>query len=87
MERRRFLRTLAGAAVASPFLPALPVLGADEQRLVILHTNDTHSRIDPFPEDAGRLAGLGGIARRANLVKHVRAAHEHVLLLDSGDIS
>ncbi len=84
-NRRFFLKTLA-AGSAGTFLAPLSVLGADEIRLVILHTNDTHSRIDPFPEDGGRFAGLGGAARRATLVRRVRQEHEHVLLLDSGDI-
>lgn len=55
-------------------------------RLVVLHTNDTHSRIDPFPMDGGRFEGLGGVARRAALIERIRAEHPHVLLLDSGDI-
>jgi len=55
-------------------------------RLVVLHTNDTHSRLDPFPMDEGRFAGLGGAARRHTLVKRIRDANEHVLLLDAGDI-
>ncbi|MYC97857.1 MAG: bifunctional metallophosphatase/5'-nucleotidase, partial [Gammaproteobacteria bacterium] len=32
----------------------------DAVRLVVLHTNDTHSRMDPFPDDGGPFAGLGG---------------------------
>ena len=85
MNRRRFLRTLAAGSIGSTLLP-LPALAADETRLVILHTNDTHSRIDPFPMDGGRNAGLGGVARRASLIKRIRAAQPNVLLLDSGDI-
>lgn len=56
-----------------------------EERLTILHTNDTHSRIDPFPEDGGRNAGLGGAARRATLIRQIRSEAENVLLLDAGD--
>lgn len=56
------------------------------QKLTILHTNDVHSRIDPFPEDGSRNAGLAGVARRAALIKKIRAEEEHVLLLDAGDI-
>jgi len=92
MKRRRFLRTAgrsaAGAAGASLF-PLHGLAGGllrDDVRLVILHTNDTHSQIDPFPETASRNAGVGGAARRASLIRQVRAAHDHVLLLDSGDI-
>lgn len=55
-------------------------------RLVVLHTNDTHSRLDPFPQDGGRFAGLGGAARRAVVVQRVRDDNEHVLLFDSGDV-
>jgi len=55
-------------------------------KLTILHTNDVHSRIDPFPANSGRMAGLGGAARRYQLIQDVRAKEEQVLLLDSGDI-
>ena len=55
-------------------------------KLTILHTNDVHSRIDPFPMDGGRNQGLGGVASRAELIKKIRAEVEHVLLLDAGDI-
>jgi 5'-nucleotidase len=85
MRRRRFVQTAAVSALAVGALPR-GVFGQRETRLVVLHTNDTHSRIDPFPSDAGSNAGLGGAARRATLVRRVRAEHDNVLLLDSGDI-
>jgi len=72
-------------AAFSDSLSSLPV-NSDETHLVILHTNDTHSRMDPFPMDGGPFQGLGGAARRATLIKRVRARHPNVLLLDSGDI-
>jgi hypothetical protein len=86
--RRRFLQTLAASAAGVALAPAsvLAAPASAAARLVILHTNDTHSRLDPFPDDGGRYAGLGGVARRARLVERVRQEHEHVLLLDSGDI-
>ena len=55
-------------------------------KLTILYTNDTHARLDPFPENSRQFAGLGGIARRASLVKKVRAQEKHLLLLDAGDV-
>ena len=55
-------------------------------KLTILHTNDMHSRIEPFPDNGGQWAGLGGMARRAALIKDIRAQEPNVLLLDSGDI-
>lgn len=90
-SRLRGEPVLPGLAVATP--PPLdrmadpygPLLDG-ASRLVVLHTNDTHSRLDPFPMDGGRFAGRGGAARRHTLVKRVRSANDHVLLLDSGDI-
>ncbi|MEN9968155.1 MAG: hypothetical protein RIR94_327 [Bacteroidota bacterium] len=53
--------------------------------LVILHTNDTHSQIDPLPANHNKYPNQGGIVARANLIAQYREAHEHVLLLDAGD--
>ena len=88
MNRRQFLRRGAaggGLLLTSPLLlrAAAP---PRSPRLTILHTNDWHSRIDPFPDDGGRNANRGGAARRAALIAAIRAAEPHVLLLDSGDI-
>lgn len=86
-SRRDFLRKLGfiGAGiVASPVLSLEAAPGIE--KLTILHTNDVHSRIDPFPMDGSRNAGLGGVARRATLIKQIRKEEEHVLLLDAGDI-
>jgi 5'-nucleotidase len=55
-------------------------------RLTILHTNDVHSRIDPFPMDGGANQGLGGVAARAEIIEKIRREEEQVLLLDAGDI-
>ena len=86
--RRQFLqKSLLGTAalgVLGPGLVAEAASGAS--RLVILHTNDMHSRIEPFPDSAPQWAGLGGMARREALIDSVRATEPNVLLLDSGDI-
>lgn len=54
-------------------------------RLNILHTNDTHSHIDPIR--AGSHAGMAGVVERAVFVDSVRRAdgRRNVLLLDAGD--
>ncbi len=52
---------------------------AEHPHLVILHTNDTHSQIEPDRHD------LGGIVRRKVLVDSVRASRPDVLLVDAGD--
>ncbi|GAB4022450.1 metallophosphatase [Spirosoma koreense] len=54
--------------------------------LTILHTNDVHSRLDPFPMDGSRNAGKGGVARRATLIRKIRQEQPNVLLFDAGDI-
>lgn len=72
---RLTVRLLVVSALAASF--AIP---AAAEKLVMLHTNDTHSQIDPFEED-----GLGGVARRKVLIDSVRAAEPHVLLIDAGD--
>jgi 5'-nucleotidase len=59
---------------------------ANSYKITILHTNDVHSRIDPFPMDGGANQGLGGVAARAELIGKIRTEEEHVLLLDAGDI-
>jgi 5'-nucleotidase len=88
ISRRKFLEQsvfTAGAMVfANPF--STPEEQADSIRLTILHTNDTHSRIDPFPMDGTRNQGLGGVVARAELIEKIRKGEEHVLLLDAGDI-
>lgn len=56
-----------------------------QKSIVILHTNDTHSRIEPVPE-SDRIAGnKGGVARRMNYIEQVRKENKNVLLFDAGD--
>ncbi|MEM1215991.1 MAG: metallophosphatase [Bacteroidota bacterium] len=89
MHRRTFIRqigttTLLAGSGLSPLLAN--TLGTKTTTLTILHTNDWHSRIEPFPQDGGRNAGMGGAERRANHLKALRQELDHVLLLDAGDI-
>ncbi len=88
MRRRRFLRyvSASGVLVTAGAFPTEAFARPEFQRLVILHTNDVHSHIDPFPMDGSKLQGLGGAARRAALIEEMRAKEPHVLLFDSGDI-
>lgn len=62
---------------------------AQDKRLTILHTNDTHSCIMPLSENLAdtMLAGRGGYVRRAALVREERQKCPGALLLDSGDFS
>ncbi len=87
MERKEFLKkTLtAGLAWGIPALNPISVLAKRKTRkITILNTNDTHSHFEPFPADS-KYAGLGGIARRATLIKRIRSENPNTLLLDAGD--
>lgn len=86
-DRRKFLKTLgvAGAATLTG-LPALALRDTGIEKLTILHTNDTHSRIDPFPDNDPNFPGQGGYARRSHLIKMIRQENPNLLLLDAGDI-
>ena len=85
INRRKFLSSSAifGAAVVT--LPQGFAVNADETVITILHTNDTHSQIDPLPAN-DRNAGKGGVARRATLVKRIRKENPNTLLVDAGDV-
>ena len=88
MKRRRFLHQVsaAGALITTGSFPFDAAAKPEFRHLTILHTNDVHSRIEPFPMDGSRWQGMGGAARRAALINGVRKEKENVLLLDSGDI-
>ncbi len=66
-------------------LAALLAFPAGAQRLVILHTNDSHSQIEPIR--TGSRAGLGGVDRRLQFIDSVKAVYgvKKVLVLDGGD--
>lgn len=86
MERRHFLSSLGAAGVLGGLpLGAGELLAAPAGRITLLHTNDTHSRIEPFGPGNGSLSGKGGMARRATLVRQLRKQLGNVLLLDAGD--
>ena len=59
------------------------------KELMILHTNDTHSHIEPINKhDASKdQADRGGYVRRASFVKQMRAEDKDLLLFDCGDFS
>ncbi len=86
--RRSFLKnTIAGSALLALGIKPDSVYAKDELvKLTILHTNDVHSRIDPFPMDGSKYQGRGGVAPRAALINRIRAEEDHVLLFDAGDI-
>jgi 5'-nucleotidase len=100
--RRDFLRTAVAAGLAVPLTrssslfhwgqPAMSIAApllrpaSGETLITILHTNDTHSQIDPLPDNDKSYPDKGGVARRATLVKRVRKESPNTLLIDAGDV-
>ncbi|MFZ9890028.1 MAG: bifunctional metallophosphatase/5'-nucleotidase, partial [Myxococcota bacterium] len=87
-HRRAFLKSasglVTGCAVLGPtVLCARRSHAAPSGRLTLLHTNATHSRLEPFQD--GPFRGRGGVSRRATLIKRARANNPHTLVLDAGD--
>lgn len=67
-------------------LVLLPVSG-QINKIVILHTNDTHSQIEPTENNASRNADMGDYARRYELINQIRNQEVNVVLIDAGDFS
>ena len=88
ISRKEFLKKSAflAAGAITPMGIGAKLLSPPPSDITILYTNDTHARLDPFPDNAVQFAGLGGIARRASLVKKIRSQSKNVLLLDAGDV-
>ena len=97
MNRRDFLqKTLVSSAIVSlGGLNQLCYAATNEhastpnlnlKQLTILHTNDVHSYIDPFPATHPKNPNMGGVARRAALIEMIRKENSNLLVLDAGDI-
>ena len=88
MKRRAFVQNTF--LVTGGILIAGNTLAFDGKKkvpkLTILHTNDTHSNIDPFPSNHAKFPNMGGVSKRFELIQKIREEEEHVLVLDAGDI-
>ncbi len=96
MQRRAFIKkagiATAGLALGAPIGTALASIKAVAppatvgKSLFVLHTNDVHSRLDPFPMDGGKHQGKGGVSARKRLIDSFREMNYEILLLDAGDM-
>ena len=68
-------------------LSTVTVLAQQKIKLVILHTNDTHSQVEPTDKSTLKTADMGGYARRMGLISQIREQEKNVLLVDAGDYS
>jgi len=86
MKRREFIEKTATGTLIAGFGLTLSSFETGSKHLTILHTNDVHSHIDPFPMSDPRNPNMGGVSRRAALIESIRQENPNVLLLDAGDI-
>ncbi|WP_438966534.1 bifunctional metallophosphatase/5'-nucleotidase [Flavobacterium sp.] len=89
MKRRSFIKNTAATSslLSLGGISLSSFTSVDNiKKLTVLHTNDVHSHIDPFPEDDPRNPNQGGASRRAVLIEKIRSEEANVLLLDAGDI-
>ena len=88
MDRRSFIgKTTAATTLLG--MGGISLGSCDRFRskhITILHTNDVHSHVDPFPLSHSRYPDMGGVGRRAELIRQVRQENPNTLLLDAGDI-
>ncbi|HSN68494.1 MAG TPA: metallophosphoesterase, partial [Thermoanaerobaculia bacterium] len=87
--RTRFFATVAAFSILLAVPPAgcsaaRPAASSAVDSLVILHTNDVHSHLEPFELSGGER--VGGVAARAALIARERGRGGRVLLLDGGDL-
>ena len=62
------------------FLLVPTAVSQEKVKITILHTNDTHSQVEPLEKN-----NMGGYARRMGVIDQIRAEEKNVLLLDAGD--
>ncbi|MDB4088598.1 metallophosphatase [Flavobacteriales bacterium] len=89
MNRREFLQKAllsAGLLSVSDVFAEGMVARKEAIKISILHTNDVHSHIEPFPDNHKRYAGKGGVQNRFNLIQELRKENRNTLLFDCGDI-
>lgn len=63
------------------------VFAGEKVKLVILHTNDTHSQVESTEKSTLKTADMGGYARRLGVISKIRLEEKNVLLFDAGDFS
>jgi len=87
-NRRSFLKksVIAGGALSLGFFPTELFASGELVKLTVMHTNDMHCHIDPFPADHAEYPGKGGLVRIASMINQARKENPNLLLLDAGDM-
>ena len=85
MNRRKFIYNSGLASLSVMGLNSCN-LNCRDVKITILHTNDVHSQIDPFPSNHNLYPNKGGFAKRASLFKKLITINPNTLIFDAGDI-
>ena len=85
MNRRKFIYNSSIASLSVLGLNSCNQLFRDV-KITILHTNDVHSQIEPFPSNHDRFPNRGGFSRRASIFEEIRVLNPNTLIFDAGDI-
>lgn len=87
-NRRNFIKksVLGGSALSLGLFPNELFASGELRKLAVLHTNDLHCHLDPFPESDAEYPGKGGLIQVASLVNRIREKNSNVILLDAGDM-
>ena len=85
MNRRKFIYNSSLASLSVTGLNSCN-LNSKDLKITILHTNDVHSQIDPFPSDHNLYPNKGGFAKRASLFEELISINHNTLIFDAGDI-
>ena len=87
-NRRTFIKqsVLGTGTLSLGMFPTQLFASGELERLTVMHTNDMHYHIDPFPPTDAEYAGRGGMIRLASIVARARKEYPNLLLLDGGDM-
>lgn len=87
-SRRLFLKqsVVASGAIGMGLIPGDLFASGELEKLTVMHTNDMHCHIDPFPDSHAEFPGKGGLINLAGIVAQNRAENPNLLMLDAGDL-
>ncbi|MDC0210657.1 metallophosphatase [Flavobacteriaceae bacterium] len=88
MKRKYFLEKITSSTIFGLSIPFLSFdnINFHSKKITILHTNDVHSHIDPFPPNDPLNPNGGGVIARAKIINKFRKENPNTLMFDAGDI-
>ena len=87
IQNKSNLIPLQGLGVLLFLFFSISVFSQQKIKLVILHTNDTHSQVEPTEKSTLKTANMGGYTRRMGVINQIRSTEKNVILVDAGDYS